>query len=78
MLKAWEAACRDPPTGSVIVLENVRWHLEEEGKIKNKEGEEVVLSSLADTHSIVFLDTKINQSKLGCGEIRNGNVNTQG
>merc|ERR1711988_2096846 len=28
--------------------------------IKNKEGEEVVLSSLADTHSIVFFDTKIN------------------
>ena len=46
--------------------------------IKNKEGEEVVLSSLADTHSIVFFDTKVNQSKLGCGEIRNGNVNTQG
>ena len=46
--------------------------------IKDKKGEEVVLSSLADTHSIVFFDTKNNQSKLGCGEIRNGNVNTQG
>ena len=34
-----EAACSNPAPGSVIVLENVRWHLEEEGKIKNKEGE---------------------------------------
>ena len=46
--------------------------------IKDKKGDDVVLSSLADTHSIVFFDTKNNQSKLGCGEIRNGNVNTQG
>ena len=34
-----EAACADPAPGSIIVLENLRWHLEEEGKIKNKEGE---------------------------------------
>ena len=33
-----EAACADPAPGSIIVLENLRWHLEEEGKIKDKEG----------------------------------------
>lgn len=27
-----EAACKDPATGSVILLENVRFYLEEEGK----------------------------------------------
>ena len=27
-----EAACADPAPGSIIVLENLRWHLEEEGK----------------------------------------------
>jgi len=34
-----EAACANPAPGSIIVLENLRWHLEEEGKIKNKAGE---------------------------------------
>merc|ERR1719310_2763031 len=33
-----EAACADPAEGSIIVLENLRWHVEEEGKIKDKEG----------------------------------------
>lgn len=27
-----EAACADPPVGSVILLENLRFHIEEEGK----------------------------------------------
>eukprot|EP00933_Yihiella_yeosuensis_P069392 TRINITY_DN7589_c0_g2_i1.p1 TRINITY_DN7589_c0_g2~~TRINITY_DN7589_c0_g2_i1.p1 ORF type:complete len:417 (+),score=132.67 TRINITY_DN7589_c0_g2_i1:69-1319(+) len=27
-----EAACADPAEGSIIVLENLRWHVEEEGK----------------------------------------------
>ena len=27
-----EAACADPAPGSVILLENVRYHVEEEGK----------------------------------------------
>jgi len=27
-----EAACADPADGSIIVLENLRWHVEEEGK----------------------------------------------
>jgi phosphoglycerate kinase len=32
-----EAACADPVPGSVIVLENLRWHAEEEGKGINHE-----------------------------------------
>lgn len=27
-----EASCADPPVGSVILLENLRFHVEEEGK----------------------------------------------
>jgi phosphoglycerate kinase len=30
-----EAACADPSPGSIIVLENLRWHVEEEGKSKD-------------------------------------------
>ena len=45
--------------------------------IKNKAGEEVVLSSITDTHSVVFFN-KNNQSKLGCGEIKNGAVEEKG
>jgi len=34
-----EAACADPAEGSIIVLENLRWHVEEEGKgIEHEEG----------------------------------------
>lgn len=34
-----EAACANPATGSIIVLENLRWNLEEEGKgIDHEEG----------------------------------------
>ena len=38
----------------------------------------VVLASLLDTHSVVFVDTKNSNSKLGCGEISNGSINIQG
>jgi phosphoglycerate kinase len=35
---AAEAVCKDPAAGSLIVLENLRWHVEEEGKgVKDKE-----------------------------------------
>ncbi|MCS7009611.1 MAG: phosphoglycerate kinase, partial [Chthoniobacterales bacterium] len=34
-----EAACANPTPGSVILLENVRFHLEEEGKGLNEAGE---------------------------------------
>ena len=39
---------------------------------------QVVLASLLDTHSVVFVDTKNSNSKLGCGEISNGSINIQG
>ncbi len=34
-----EKACADPAEGSLIVLENLRFHLEEEGKVKTKDAE---------------------------------------
>merc|ERR1711893_106310 len=40
--------------------------------IKDKDDNEIVLSELSETHSVVFFDAKNSQSKLGCGEIRNG------
>lgn len=36
-----EQACADPATGSVILLENLRFHLEEEGNGLNEKGEKV-------------------------------------
>jgi len=36
-----EAACADPAPGSVILLENLRYYVEEEGKGVNAEGEKV-------------------------------------
>lgn len=33
-----EAACADPAEGSILVLENLRWHVEEEGKGVDGEG----------------------------------------
>ncbi len=35
---AVEAACSNPPPGSVILLENLRFHIEEEGKVKLEGG----------------------------------------
>lgn len=39
-----EAACADPAPGSVILLENVRFHLEEEGKGVDAEGNKIKAS----------------------------------
>ncbi|XP_038603810.1 phosphoglycerate kinase 1 [Tachyglossus aculeatus] len=36
-----EKACADPPAGSVILLENLRFHVEEEGKGKDAAGNKV-------------------------------------
>jgi phosphoglycerate kinase len=36
-----EAACADPAPGTVILLENVRFHLEEEGKGKDANGDKI-------------------------------------
>lgn len=40
-----EAKCADPPAGSVFLLENLRFHLEEEGKGVNEAGEKVVFKN---------------------------------
>lgn len=40
-----EAACADPAPGSVILLENLRFHLEEEGKGVDAEGKKVKASA---------------------------------
>jgi phosphoglycerate kinase len=39
-----EAACADPAEGSIIVLENLRWHVEEEGKGLDEQGETIKAS----------------------------------
>jgi phosphoglycerate kinase len=39
-----EAACADPAEGSIIVLENLRWHVEEEGKGVDENGEKTKAS----------------------------------
>jgi len=36
-----EAACADPPVGTVILLENLRFHIEEEGKVTAADGSKV-------------------------------------
>lgn len=36
-----EAACKDPAPGSVILLENLRYHVEEEGKGVDKDGSKI-------------------------------------
>ena len=39
-----EAACANPAAGSVILLENLRFHVEEEGKGVNEKGEKIKAS----------------------------------
>lgn len=39
------AACRSPAAGSVILLENLRFHLEEEGKGEDAEGKKTKADS---------------------------------
>jgi len=40
-----EAACADPATGSIIILENLRWNLEEEGKGLDHEGKKTTATA---------------------------------
>lgn len=40
-----EGACADPPVGSVILLENLRFHVEEEGKGVDASGAKVKADS---------------------------------
>lgn len=42
-----EAACASPASGSVILLENLRFHVEEEGKGVNEKGEKIKASKEA-------------------------------
>jgi len=39
-----EAACANPAEGSIILIENLRWHVEEEGKGKSEQGDETTAS----------------------------------
>lgn len=39
-----ESACENPEDGSVILLENLRFHVEEEGKGKNENGDKIKAS----------------------------------
>lgn len=39
-----EVACADPAPGSVILLENLRFHVEEEGKGVDASGSKVAIS----------------------------------
>ena len=55
-----EAACANPAAGSIIVLENLRWHLEEEGKIKDKEGKVTAQATEAEVAAF-----RASLSKLG-------------
>ena len=52
-----EKACADPAPGSVILLENLRFHLEEEGKGVDAEGKKVrshkPFNNFAPAHSTV-------------------------
>jgi len=41
MAREVEAACADPKPGSVILLENSRYYIEEEGKGKDKDGNKI-------------------------------------
>jgi phosphoglycerate kinase len=38
-----EAACANPAPGTVILLENLRFHIEEEGKVTAEDGSKVSL-----------------------------------
>lgn len=45
-----EAACADPAPGSVILLENLRFHVEEEGKGVDASGAKVVRIARSDSN----------------------------
>jgi len=38
-----EKACAAPAPGSIILLENLRFHIEEEGKVESEDGKKVVI-----------------------------------
>ena len=42
--------------------------------INNKDGQKVKLADISGSHSVVFFDKRNSQSKLGCGEISEGEL----
>ena len=42
--------------------------------IKTRDGQQLQLADISGSHSVVFFDKKNSQSKLGCGEIREGKL----
>ena len=52
-----EKACADPVAGSVILLENLRFHVEEEGKGKDASGNKVgpVISTLVGVRRAEYM-----------------------
>lgn len=62
---AVETACADPPEGSIILLENLRFHLEEEGKGVDSTGKKVIAFRLPSLISIWICNFEINRSKQG-------------
>ena len=54
-----EAACANPAPGSVILLENLRFHVEEEGKGVNAAGEKVVVSLVSFRRNYLIVTNKI-------------------
>lgn len=65
-----EKACVDPAAGSVILLENLRFHVEEEGKGKDASGNKVTLVILtvwAKRAESVRYDRRIEEAITGGG-----------
>ena len=47
-----EAACADPAPGSIILLENLRFHIEEEGKGTDADGKKVRFTAEPTGHTL--------------------------
>lgn len=58
-----EAACANLAPGSVVLLENLRFHIEEEGKVKEKQPDGTEKSIKADTAAVAAFRASL--SKLG-------------
>ena len=47
-----ESICKDPQPGSIILLENLRFHIEEEGKGVDEQGNKV--NSIGKKHLQIY------------------------
>ena len=69
-----EAACASPPNGSVILLENLRFHVEEEGKGVDAAGNKVKANTsqvgyMTIRYALVLLESEVhelNSARLMC------------